>query len=123
MNLDRAFSEGFEFVRASEVVENGSGRCNYIEYIVRKELDFDCRPTWIPVSEGLPKVADCYMVTRKIGSDLVTDACFFDGTDTWHDDNRRDNERSYLTDIIAWMPSPEAYNVGGRDKWQELTNQ
>ena len=37
--LSRLFSEGYEFVRASEVVENDHGKCNYIEYIVRKEVD------------------------------------------------------------------------------------
>ena len=35
--LERAFKDGYEFVRASEVVENSNGRCNYIEYILRKE--------------------------------------------------------------------------------------
>ena len=39
--LSRLFSEGYEFVRASEVVENDHGKCNYIEYIVRKEVDND----------------------------------------------------------------------------------
>ena len=37
--ISRLFSEGYEFVRASEVVENDHGKCNYIEYIVRKEVD------------------------------------------------------------------------------------
>lgn len=66
---------------------------------------------WIPVSERLPKVADCYAVTRKIGSDLITDTCFFDGTDTWHNDNRINYERNNLIDIVAWMPLPESYRV------------
>lgn len=66
---------------------------------------------WIPVSERLPKVADCYRVTRKIGSDLIVDACFFDGTNTWHNDNRINHERNYLTDIVAWMPKPEPYEL------------
>jgi hypothetical protein len=66
-------------------------------------------PRWIPVSERLPKVADCYTVTRKIGDDLIVDACFFDGINTWHNDNRINHERNYLTDIIAWMPLPKTY--------------
>lgn len=64
---------------------------------------------WIPVSERAPKVADCYAVTRQIGSDLIVDACFFDGTNTWHNDNRINHERNYLTNIVAWMPLPKPY--------------
>jgi hypothetical protein len=37
--LEKAFAEGFEFVRASEVVANYSGKSGYIEYIVRKEVN------------------------------------------------------------------------------------
>ena len=64
---------------------------------------------WIPISERLPKVADCYTVTRKIGSDLIVSACYFDGINTWHDDNWINHERNYLTDIIAWCELPEEY--------------
>ena len=34
-----AFNNGYEFFRASEVVKNGSGKCDYIEYILRKEIN------------------------------------------------------------------------------------
>lgn len=71
---------------------------------------------WIPVSERLPKVADCYAVTRQIGSDLIVDACFFDGTNTWHNDNRINHERNYLTNIVAWMPLPEPYKAESEKK-------
>ena len=37
--ITEAFASGYEFVRASEVVENDRGKCRYIEYIVRKEVD------------------------------------------------------------------------------------
>lgn len=36
--LEMAFRAGFEFVRASEVVKNSSGKSDYIEYILRKEV-------------------------------------------------------------------------------------
>lgn len=65
------------------------------------------KPRWIPCSERLPKVADCYAVTRKSGSDLTVSACYFDGINTWHNDNWINHERNYLTDIVAWMPLPE----------------
>ena len=35
--LSEAFNEGYEFVRASDIVKNDNGYSNYIEYIVRKE--------------------------------------------------------------------------------------
>ena len=69
------------------------------------------RTQWIPVSERLPKVADCYNVTRQNEDDLIVDSCYFDGINTWHNGNWINDERNYLTDIVAWMPLPEPYNV------------
>lgn len=63
---------------------------------------------WIPCTERLPKVADCYDVTRQIGSDLIVSACYFDGIN-WHNGNRISYERNYLTNVVAWMPRPEPY--------------
>ena len=40
-DLVEVFDNGYEFVRASEVVENSKGKSNYIEYIVRKEVNND----------------------------------------------------------------------------------
>lgn len=37
--LRQLFNEGYEFVRASEVVESSDG--NFIEYILRKEVDVE----------------------------------------------------------------------------------
>ena len=64
---------------------------------------------WTPVSEGLPKVADCYAVTEKIGDDSIVKGCFYDRTGNWHDDNWINHERNYLTNIVAWMPMPKSY--------------
>lgn len=36
--LDRAFYNGYEFVRASELVTNTNGKCDYIEYILRQQI-------------------------------------------------------------------------------------
>ena len=63
---------------------------------------------WIPVSERLPKSAGYYVVTRQIGSNSITSACYFDGINTWYNDNRINHERNYLTNIVAWMSSPES---------------
>ena len=71
---------------------------------------------WIPVSERLPETDGVYIVTRRLFDNQIdtepyymVDACYFDGSNTWHNDNRINHERNYLTDIIAWMPLPEPY--------------
>lgn len=73
-------------------------------------------PKWIPVSERLPKSNGVYAVTRRLFDDQIdiepyyfVDACYFDGTDTWHNDNRINHSRHPLDDITAWMPLPKPY--------------
>ncbi len=84
---------------------------------------------WIPCSERLPNTSGTYIVTRwfcKGESDerLLPDACYFDGTDTWYDDNRINHSRSYVTDtIVAWMPLPESYRKRGARMTRELAIQ
>lgn len=72
---------------------------------------------WIPISKRLPKTDGVYTVTRKLYDNqidiepyYIVDACYFDGTDTWHDDNRINHNRHPVDDIIAWMPLPEIYS-------------
>lgn len=38
-NLIEAFNDGWEFVRASDLIINTKGYCDYIEYILRKEVE------------------------------------------------------------------------------------
>ncbi len=64
---------------------------------------------WIPVEEGLPKRNGVYNITRYVGGNYMRDSAYFDGQDTWHNDNRVNHSRCYLTDVIAWMPLPEPY--------------
>lgn len=52
---------------------------------------------------------DCYAVTRKTGSDLITGACYFDGIGNWYNDNQINHERNYLTNIVAWRKLPDPY--------------
>lgn len=66
---------------------------------------------WIPVKERLPKIADCYAVIEQIGSDLIVGACYFDGINTWHNDNWINHERNYLTNIVFWQPLPKPYKA------------
>lgn len=68
---------------------------------------------WIPCSERLPRTNGVYNVTRKISDGFecrnISDACYFDGINMWHDDTRVNHGRMYLTDVIAWMPLPESW--------------
>lgn len=72
---------------------------------------------WIPVSERLPKSCGMYIVTRKIfdcpdtAAIIMSDESWFDGQNTWHNDNRINHNRGYLSDVIAWMPLPEPYEA------------
>ena len=69
---------------------------------------------WIPVTERLPKIADVYRVTRYYPNNVMNpnylvDACCFDGSNTWYDDNRINHERAYVDNVIAWQENPEPY--------------
>ena len=83
--------------------------------------EFDALPSaeaeWIPCSERLPNTNGIYIVTRRRSDGFecrnLTDACYFDGTSTWHDDTRVNHGRKYLTDVLAWMPLPEPYRGDG----------
>lgn len=83
---------------------------------------FNVLPEWIPVSERLPKACGMYIVTRKIYECpdtipiIISDESWFDGQNTWHNDNRINHNREYLSDVIAWMPLPEPYKGESEDK-------
>ena len=73
-------------------------------------------PKWIPVSERLPKIADVYRVTRYYRDNVMNpqylvDACCFDGSTTWYNDNRINHERAHADNVIAWQENPEPYKV------------
>ena len=74
---------------------------------------------WIPCSERLPNTNGIYIVTRRISDGFecrnITDACYFDGSDTWHDDTRVNHGRKYLTDVLAWCEPPEPYREEGEE--------
>lgn len=69
---------------------------------------------WVPCSERLPKTNGVYQITRelKVGEDIyrISGSAYFDGQDTWHNDNRVNHGREYLKDIVAWKPLQEPYN-------------
>ena len=68
-------------------------------------------PKWIPINERKPNSCGVYIVARWFidgcRREIFTDACYFDGSNTWHDDTRVNHSRPYITDkIVAWMPLP-----------------
>lgn len=82
---------------------------------------YEPKTGWIPVSERLPNFAGTYLVTRYFPNNVMNptylvDACFFDGTDTWHNDNRINHERKYLTNVVAWLEEPEPYKAEGSEE-------
>ena len=80
---------------------------------VKEQPTIEPEPQWIPCSKRLPHTNGVYNVTRTISDGFecrnISDSCYFDGANTWHDDTRVNHERRYLTDVIAWKPLPEPY--------------
>ena len=75
----------------------------------------DASDDWIPVEERLPNQNGVYNVTRLIDDAFISDSAYFDGQDTWHNDNRVNHARPYLTDIVAWQPLPKQYKPKKQD--------
>ena len=76
---------------------------------------------WIPCSERLPEIADVYLVTRYYPKNVMNpkylvDACCFDGSSTWYNDNRINHERAYADNVIAWQENPEPYKAEGSEE-------
>ena len=90
---------------------------HYVEYIKKLPPVKPQEPRWIPVTERLPESCGMYIVTRKIydcpdtAPIIMSDESWFDGQNTWHNDNRINHKRGYLSDVIAWMPLPEPYKA------------
>lgn len=82
---------------------------NCVEKIIRSHMDEVKNDDWIPVEERLPNQNGVYNVTRLIDDAFISDSVYFDGQDTWHNDNRVNHTRPYLTDIVAWQPLPNPY--------------
>ena len=85
---------------------------NCVEKIIRSHMDEVKNDDWIPVEERLPNKNGVYNVTRLVDDAFISDSAYFDGQDTWHNDNRVNHTRPYLTDIVAWQPLPEPYKGG-----------
>ncbi|MDU3181399.1 MAG: DUF551 domain-containing protein [Lachnospiraceae bacterium] len=82
---------------------------SHMNDVIISEMENIQNDDWIPCSERLPNQNGVYNVTRLIDDAFISDSAYFDGQDTWHNDNRVNHARSYLTDIVAWQPLPEPY--------------
>ena len=59
--------------------------------VLEKQMSSSENPNkWIPISERLPESSGVYIVSRWFSdgceSKILTSACYFDGTNTWHND-------------------------------------
>ena len=88
---------------------NYSKGLEYAKEIIRSHMDEAKNDDWISVDERLPNQNGVYNVTRLIDDAFISDSVYFDGQDTWHNDNRVNHARPYLTDIVAWQPLPKQY--------------
>ena len=103
---------------AREAIKEAYGNSEYTDEIIKaleqEPSRLENQNKWIPVSERLPESNGVYIVTREFNDGFecadLTDACYFDGTNTWHNDNRINHDREYVDKKIkAWMPLPKPY--------------
>ena len=87
------------------------GECSRRKWYQKGYEDGKKDNDWIPVEERLPNQNGVYNVTRLVDDAFISDSAYFDGQDTWHNDNRVNHIRPYLTDIVAWQPLPEPYKA------------
>ena len=112
-NRDMRFVVGADKManKAKEIIIS---HMNEVEDMHGKRL-IDASDDWIPVEERLPNQNGVYNVTRLIDDAFISDSAYFDGQDTWHNDNRVNHARPYLTDIVAWQPLPKQYKPKKQD--------
>lgn len=99
-----------------KVLDNFLFRCWQMDWLEKYDNDKPKESGWIPCNILLPITNGVYRVTRRVedGGKVyhIIDASYFDGQNTWHDDNRVNHGRPYLDDVIAWQPLPEPYKEG-----------
>lgn len=84
-----------------------------VEDIIHSHMDAEDAKKengWIPVRKSLPKTNGVYSITRNINGNYIKDTAYFDGQDRWHNDNRINFLRPFLTDVVAWYLIPAPYH-------------
>lgn len=83
---------------------------DYLEYLIEKQPKVG---EWIPCKKELPKTNGVYQVKRVVYEgyfkNYIVTCAYFDGQNTWHNDNRVNHGRPYLKGVIAWCPLAEPY--------------
>lgn len=111
--IKRRNCKGYKHEEMCQWAGEGFGSCEECCYgLAMKVLENNA--TWIPIIERLPKIAGVYRVTRYYPKNVMNpvylvDACCFDGSNTWYNDNRINHERAYVNNVIAWQENPEPY--------------
>ena len=71
---------------------------------------------WIPCSERLPQTNGVYQVKTVVYEgyfkNYIVTCAYFDGQNTWHNDNRVNHGRPYMIGVVAWCPLLEPYKEG-----------
>ncbi len=104
-----------------EIKEPKVGHCKDCKYFEYDHAEDALESKWIPISERVPKTAGVYRVTRyypnnAMNPNYLVDACYFDGSDTWYNDNRINHERAYADNVIAWQENPEPYRAESEEE-------
>ena len=75
---------------------------------LREWIDILAQTRWIPVSERLPEIQDCYLVTTKWKGSYSGDVYIETNMAVY-----RERPKEWdCKDVIAWMPLPEPYKEG-----------
>lgn len=115
---DRCFVHGYidEIRKDTVIVRNHGGYFGTDPGEVITVND-TAHPNWISCRDRLPDCNGIYIVTRIISDGFecrnIVDTCYFDGSNTWHDDTRVNHERKCLADVLAWCELPEPYREEG----------
>ena len=73
------------------------------------QIDFHCRPMWIPCKERLPDKSGEYYTTYEIKDKKYMGSRFFDAEYSLF-------SGASLVTVLAWMPLPEPYKEEGDEK-------
>ena len=113
INEKKMIEEIADFKRCQKS-ENCDYLAGYISALSAVEGMIEEQPKvneWIPCKRELPKTLGVYQVKRVIYEgcfkDYIVTCAYFDGQNTWHNDNRVNHGREYLKGIVAWMPLAE----------------
>lgn len=99
-----------EVIKKLKKVRNTIQPLLYINETIDYAIEALEQTMWIPVSERLPKENTSVIGTTEFNDIYVTELYNDCGKNKWYADG------NYDVPIVAWMPLPELYREGERDK-------